>query len=207
MDIIDISPTLEKNLAVFPGDVPFQLQRSHDMQQQDNFTLSSITTTLHAGAHTDAPCHYHKEGIDMASTSLNPYIGPCQVVDVSAYNTVERLLPQHIAIDTITAPRVLFYTHSFTNPNRWQDDFTALSPELIHQLAEKNVQLVGIDTPSIDPANSKTLDSHQAIYQHHMAILEGITLQDVNPGLYTLVALPLKIAGGDASPVRAILLP
>ena len=207
MDIIDISPCLQRDLAVFPGDVPFQLQRSHDIHKQHHFTLCSMTTTLHAGAHTDAPCHYHGEGVDMASTPLSFYIGPCQVVDVRTHKDVERLLPQHIPLHTITAPRVLFRTDSFANPTEWQSDFTALSPELIHGLAEKKVQLVGIDTPSVDPAHSKSLESHHAIYLHHMAILEGISLREAPAGLYTLIALPLKIVNGDASPVRAVLLP
>jgi arylformamidase len=101
---------------------------------------------------------------------------------------------------------VLFKTRSFPNPDRWTSDFASLSPELIEKLAGQGVRLVGIDTPSIDPAEDKALESHQAVLRNDMAILEGIVLDDVAEGEYQLVALPLRIAGADASPVRAVLL-
>ena len=81
----------------------------------------------------------------------------------------------------------------------------ALSPALVEELARQGVVLIGIDTPSVDPATSKELPSHQAIYRHDIAILEGVVLTSVNEGDYELIALPLKIKGADASPVRAIL--
>ena len=95
---------------------------------------------------------------------------------------------------------------SFPDPNQWNGDFNSLSPELIEHLSALNVVTVGIDTPSVDPADSKGLESHQALYRHDLAVLEGIILDRVEPGLYTLVALPLPLKDADASPVRAILL-
>jgi arylformamidase len=100
----------------------------------------------------------------------------------------------------------LLATGSFPNPEKWNSDFAALSPELVTYLHKQGVRLVGIDTPSIDPENSKALESHQAVADCDLAILEGIVLDKVPDGLYTLLALPLKIEGADASPVRAVLL-
>jgi arylformamidase len=100
---------------------------------------------------------------------------------------------------------VLLRTGTFPDPDQWNEDFAALSPELVHALAAQGVRLVGIDTPSVDPMTSKALEAHNAVADHDMAVLEGVVLDAVPPGLYTLVALPLRIEGADASPVRAVL--
>ncbi len=198
----DISPLISEELAVFPGDKPFKRQVQFHINE-DHLELSSILTTLHIGAHADAPIHYHKTGACIHERNLDYYIGSCQVITIETDKA--RITPDLIKSHTISAPRILFKTLSIKNPDIWQDDFTALSPELINYLATKNVRLVGIDTPSVDPADSKLLESHQAIFSHDMAILEGLVLTEVPDGLYELIALPLKIKDGDASPVRAIL--
>jgi arylformamidase len=139
----------------------------------------------------------------MATRDLSLYLGPAQVmaVDVPAGC---RVRAEHLTAP-ITAPRVLFRTNSYPNPTVFKADFCSLSPALIEVLAGQGVLLVGIDTPSIDPVESKDLPSHKMIAAHDMAILEGIVLQDVPDGVYTLIALPLRIQGADASPVRAVL--
>ena len=105
----------------------------------------------------------------------------------------------------IVAPRVLLRTGTFPDPDAWNADFAALSPELVAWLHERGVRLVGLDTPSVDPQDDRLLESHTAIAARDMAILEGVVLDHVPPGVYTLIALPLKLAGADASPVRAVL--
>jgi arylformamidase len=200
---IDISPVLRPGIAVFPGDTPFSRNINMSIKSGEHLDLSDVRTTLHVGAHTDAPSHYHGDGKTIEQRDLSLYMGSCQVIRTKAK---ERLRPEDLT-DEIKAPRILFRTDSFTNPHEWKNDFTALSAELIHYLKKKNVKLVGIDTPSVDPATDKTLESHKAIFESDMAILEGIVLSHVQPGLYQLIALPLRIEGGDASPVRAILLP
>ena len=116
----------------------------------------------------------------------------------------ERIRPVHLRVD-ITEPRVLFHTGTFPDPCVWNTDFASLSPELIVQLARRDVTLVGIDTPSVDPYSSKDLPSHAACVAHDVCVLEGIVLDHVVDGVYELVALPLRLEGFDASPVRAIL--
>jgi arylformamidase len=204
--IVDISPSISSQIAVFPGDTPFTAKILMDCKQGDHLGLSSITTTPHLGAHVDAPSHYSADGVGIAERSLNYYFGLCQVIEVELPQG-SRIEPKHISQKKIVAPRVLFKTRSFANPDQWQSDFNSLSADLVDFLSIQNVILVGIDTPSIDLAEDKILQSHHAVHAKDMAILEGVVLDQVAEGLYTLVALPLKLAGLDASPVRAVLLP
>jgi len=204
MKYFDISPTISEKTAVFPGDVAFERNQSMSFQKGHHLELSSIRTTLHIGAHADASNHYHAKGKGIDARSLEPYLGKCQVIRVQK-KSGERIYPEDIASVEIQAERILFCTNSFPNPDEWNSDFNSLSPELIRFLAKKNVQLVGIDTPSVDPEDSKKLESHQAIFETNMCVLEGIILNEVPQGLYTLIALPLKIKDADAAPVRAIL--
>ena len=203
MTMIDISPTLHPGTAVWPGDVPLSRQVALSIEAGDNIDLSAITTTVHIGAHADAPSHYLAGGEGIAARSLSRYYGPCQVVHVE----VARRARVRVADlpGPILAPRVLLRTGTFPDPDVFNTDFAALSPELVDHLAGHGVVLVGIDTPSIDPFDSKALPSHQAVARHDLSVLEGLVLEHVDPGIYTLVALPLKLAGADASPVRAAL--
>jgi arylformamidase len=201
----DISPEISANTAVFPGDTQFSRQMNMSFDEKNHLDLSQITTTVHIGAHTDAPSHYDAKGESIEKRNLLLYMGPCQVISVDK-NPEERIVPEDFKIE-IQTPRILFKTNSFPDPNKWNNDFNSLSPALIHFLAEKNVKLVGLDTPSVDPASDKSLASHKAIYENNMAILEGVILSEVPDGIYNLIALPLRIKNADASPVRAILIP
>ncbi len=203
--IYDISPLITPEIAVFPGDTEFRSHVLLDMKKGDNLTLSLMTTTVHLGAHADAPSHYSRLGPSIAERDLSLYLGPAQVIEVARV-AQKRISVADLEKITIQAPRVLFKTGSFPDPNRWTSDFMALSPELIEFLAERQVVLVGVDTPSVDLADDKNLISHQTLLKHNLAVLEGIVLDEVKPGVYDLIALPLKIMNADASPVRAILL-
>lgn len=199
--ILDISPVVSPRTAVFPGDTPFSRVVALSIDAGDHLDLSAITTTVHVGAHTDAPSHYAAGGASIDARPLELYYGPCEVIAVDVARGA-RIGP----LDRpVRAPRVLFRTGTFPDPDHWNDDFASLSPELVASLHAQGVVLVGIDTPSIDPCDSKALESHQAVAARDMAILEGIVLDHVAPGLYTLIALPLRLEGADASPVRAVL--
>lgn len=201
--IYDISPLLSDRTAVFPGDTPFGRRVALDFTLGDHLALSSIQTSVHIGAHADAPSHYHPEGLPIAERDLRPYLGPCQVVQVNV-PAGARIGLQDMRTK-VTASRVLFKTGSFPDPDRWNGDFNSLSPELVEALARQGVILVGIDTPSIDPADDRELATHAAVYRNNLSVLEGLVLDDVPEGRYGLIALPLRIEGADASPVRAIL--
>lgn len=203
--LIDISPVLSPRIAVWPGDTAFSQRYLCRMDQGANLDLSTIESTVHLGAHADAPSHYRAGAPGIAARSLDLYYGDCEVILVEVPRG-GRVMPAHLP-GPVSAPRVLLRTGSYPDPDRFNTDFVALSPELIRHLAAQGVCLVGIDTPSIDPFSSKALESHQAVAEADMAILEGLVLDRVAPGAYTLIALPLKIEGADASPVRAALLP
>jgi arylformamidase len=202
--LIDISPTLSERLAVWPGDQEFRRKVSLSLAAGDNIGLSSIQSTVHLGAHADAPIHYSQNGQGISDRALAPYLGACQVIRV-ALPRGSRIRPEHIE-DPIQAPRVLFQTGSYPDPENWNSDFCSLSPELIDFLAQAQVCLVGLDTPSIDPYDDRELRSHQRVAQHDLSVLEGLVLEHVPAGLYSLIALPLKIEGADAAPLRAALL-
>jgi arylformamidase len=200
---IDISPLISSEIAVFPGDTPYENSYLFDFNEGADFSLSKINSTVHLGAHADAPFHYHPEGKTIDEVSLDYYLGSCQLVEVNLKKAM-RIMPEDIRDVEIQHKRVLFKTNSF-NPFKWSSDFNALSCELISMLSEKGVILVGIDTPSVDLAEDKKLACHHSVYKHKMALLEGLVLSDVKPGSYNLIALPLKLKGAEASPVRAIL--
>ena len=189
---------------MFPGDTAFSQRWTWSIGPGCPVNVSEITLSPHTGSHTDAPLHYDTAGAAIAEVSLDTYIGACRVLHVM--NAGERVEPAHIAARLAGAPpRVLLRTAERARTDVWDPGFTAIAPATIDLLHAHRVRLVGVDTPSLDPADSKTLDSHQRVRAAAMAILEGIVLDDIAEGDYELIALPLKIAGCDASPVRAVL--
>lgn len=201
--IYDITPPITDALAVWPGDTPPSREILCDMKRGDNLTLSALRATVHLGAHADAPSHYGRDAPGIEKRSLDYYLGPCQVVTADVPRGAR--IAMEMVRCAITAPRVLFHTDTFPDPTNWNNDFAALSPELVKTLSERGVKLIGIDTPSVDLFDSKDLPAHQMFLRHDIAILEGIVLEGVPDGVYELIALPLKLVGFDASPVRAIL--
>lgn len=200
----DISPAIGPGFPVFPGDAPFALRWTLRLDDRCPVNVSELTLSPHTGAHTDAPLHYDSDGTAIAEVPLETYLGACRVIHaIGVGPLVERRHLRDRLADI--PPRVLVRTYQRAPTATWDPGFSAFAPATIDELHAHNVRLIGIDTPSIDPADSKTLDSHQRVRTHGMAILEGIVLDDVPEGDYELIALPLKIAGGDASPVRAVL--
>jgi arylformamidase len=203
MKIYDLSPTISPALKVWPGDTPPAREVLMDMNHGANLTLSTLRATVHLGSHADAPSHYGAEAPSIEARPLELYLGRCQVMRVEIPRAT-RILPDHLR-PTLQAERVLLATGTFPDPNTFNEDFASLSPSLVDYLARQGVRLVGIDTPSVDLFSSKDLPVHHACLRHDMAILEGIDLDGVPEGIYELIALPLKLEGFDASPVRAIL--
>lgn len=201
--LIDISPVLSPRTAVWPGDVPLSREVSVSFATGGNLDLSAIRTTLHVGAHTDGPSHYAAGAVGIDARPLETYYGPCEVMRVEI-GRGERIRPKDLPREPST-PRVLLRTGTFPDPDRFNTDFAALSAELIDWLADRGVILVGIDTPSVDLCDDKRLEAHSAIHRRDLAILEGILLDHVPEGTWRLIALPLRLEGCDASPVRAVL--
>lgn len=201
--IHDISPRVHPGIAVWPGDVAFRRDVAYAQSRGDHLDLSAITTTVHVGAHCDAPNHYVPDGVGIDARPLEPYLGRCQVITVDVARGA-RIRPSDLS-GTVTEARVLLRTRTFPDPDVFNEDFAALAPELVHHLADAGVQLVGIDTPSVDLCHDAALIAHHAIAARDLCILEGIVLDEVPDGVYLLSALPLKLADADASPVRAVL--
>jgi arylformamidase len=204
MALYDITPTVSSSLAVWPGDTPPSREVLLDMQRGDNLTLSTLRATVHLGAHVDAPSHYGRAAPAIDRRDLSLYLGPCEVVRVSPARGTR------IGIDALggrkpLAPRVLLATGTFPDPTRFNEDFAALAPQLVDWFHERGVRLIGIDTPSVDLFDDRDLLAHHRFLACDMAILEGVVLEAVPEGRYELIALPLKLAGFDASPVRAVL--
>jgi arylformamidase len=203
--IWDISPPVHAGSPVFPGDAPFRSVWAARMAPGCPVNVSTLTLSPHTGAHADAPLHYDEAGAAIGAVDLAPFLGPCRVIH--AIGVAPLVEWQHIA-HALTAslpPRVLVRTYEKAPLDRWDDALAAYAPQTLERLADLGVTLVGIDTASIDPAVSKTLDSHQVLRRRGLRVLENLVLDDVAEGDYELIALPLKLSTADASPVRAVL--
>ena len=200
--IWDISQTLRPDLPVWPGDTRFGFERTWRMDEGSPVNVGRMTMSTHSGTHADAPLHYAQGALDAASMEIDPYIGTCLVVDARSVNGAIDIadLPH---IDS--ADRVLFRTWDSFPHDEWRSDWLPIAAETVEWLALQGIKLIGTDAPSVDPQESKTMDAHHAVLKHDMRILEGLVLDDVDEGRYELVALPLKVGGGDAGLCRAIL--
>ncbi len=199
----DISPVVSPDTPTFPGDTPYSQRWVARIGYASTVNVSAITMSPHVGAHADAPLHYGREAPTIGAVDLEPFLGRCRVIH--AIDRGPLITPAHLAhaADDLP-PRVLVRTSQQAS-TRWSAVFSAFAPESIAWLAGLGVRLVGIDTPSVDPADSKTLDSHQQLLAHDMRVLENLVLDEIAPGDFELIALPLKLAHADASPVRAVL--
>jgi arylformamidase len=201
--IYDITPPIDANLQVWPGDSPLCREIVMDMRRGDAITLSTFHGTVHLGAHADAPSHYGLNAPSIEARCLEYYLGPCQVIHLSV--SPSALVRSSDLPNRINAERILLATGTYPDPSRFNRQFAAIDPALVDDLHERGVRLIGVDTPSVDLFESKDLPAHRAFLEHDMAILEGLVLAPVPEGLYELIALPLPLVGFDASPVRAIL--
>ena len=199
----DISPPVAADSPLFPGDTGYSQAWTARIGPGCPVNLSAITLSPHIGAHADAPLHYAPGAAAIGAVGLAPYLGPCRVIHAIGCGPLVR--PEHLAhAASALPPRVLVRTCE-TAPTRWSPEFSAFAPETISWLAALGVALVGIDSQSVDPAESKTLESHHRLLALDLRVLENLVLDDVPAGDYELIALPLKLTTADASPVRAVL--
>ena len=202
MKVWDISQVLRPGLPVWPGDTAFAHRPTWSMGDGSPVNVAALTLSTHSGAHADAPLHYDAGGASIDAVGLEPYLGECLVIDARGCGALVE--PRHLPpLDG--ARRVLLRTYEAFPHEVWDSRFTAVAPATIELLAANGVILIGLDSPSLDPETSKTMDAHHAVAKADMRVLEGLVLDDVPPGRYELIALPLAIAGADAAPVRAVL--
>ena len=200
----DISPPVRTGSPVFPGDTPYAQRWSATIAPGCPVNVSALTLSPHVGAHADAPLHYDPAGASIGDLSLEPYLGTCRVIHAIGCGPLIEW--RHIAHACTALPaRVLVRTYERAPVDHWDAQLAAFAADTVEHLADAGVQLIGIDTASIDPADSKDLPSHQVIRRRGLRVLENLVLDAVPEGDYELIALPLKLTEADASPVRAVL--
>ena len=207
-DLIDISPPVGPGSPVYPGDQPWRRDWQCRIGPGSPVNLSAITLTPHVGAHADAPLHYEDGGASAGAMDLEPFIGHCRVIHAIAcgplvqWRDVAHALPAGEAVP----PRILLRTCR-QQPRQWDPQLIGIAPDLVERLADLGVRLIGIDSASVDPADSVALESHQALRRRGLRVLENLLLDAVPEDDYELIALPLKLFDCEASPVRAVLRP
>jgi arylformamidase len=206
--LIDLSPPIGPDTPVWPGDVAYGQQTHWPMTDGSPVEVSHFTTTAHIGAHADAPAHFVRDGATIGEMPLDAYVGPCQVIDCRSggpRRTVELAEVQAALGEAgLQAPRLLIKTYA-ARPTEWDDHFPGLAPAVPAWLGDQGGVLVGVDTASLDPMDSKDLTAHRTAYANGLVILENLDLAEVDGGVYELIALPLRLMIMDASPVRAVL--
>jgi arylformamidase len=206
--MIDISPPVGPDAPVWPGDTAYAAEVHWPMTDGSPVLVHRFSTTPHVGAHADAPAHFRRDGATINTVPLEPYLGSCQVVHcLRSTGPVVTLAQVQAAVDRVSgpvAPRLLIRTYA-SFPTKWRDDFPGLDPEVLAWLDGQGGVLVGTDCASLDPMRSTAMAAHHAAADHGIAILENLYLDAVPEGRYELVALPLRLVGLDASPVRAVL--
>jgi arylformamidase len=202
--IIDISQPLGTETASWPGDQRFQLQWTMHQEKGASVNVAAITMSVHTGTHTDGGYHVDSAGTRPADLALDAYIGRVLVVDARGRHALDEDVIGDV--DLTSVRRILFRTRDRIDPSAFPEPFLSPSAGLARQLVAAGVRLIGTDAPSMDHVDSKTLDSHHILIDAGVAILENLDLSDVEPGVYTLIALPLKLVEADSSPVRAALI-
>ena len=203
MKIIDISRRLENGMPVWPGDTSFQYEVAWSKAESGSVNVGSLSMSTHTGTHVDAPFHFDDNGKRIIDLDINLYIGPVRVLDMSEKESIGARDLGDINLEGFQ--RVIFKTSSWKNSNEFPVSIPYLEADLGPYLAEKGIKLIGVDVPSVDPIDSKELHAHHSLNKNGIHILESVLLDKVEPGDYELIALPLALAQGDGSPVRAVL--
>lgn len=203
MRIFDISRKLENGMPVWPGDTAFQFEVSWPMEESGSVNVGRLELSTHTGTHVDAPFHFDNTGKRIIELDLSLYIGPARVIDMIGKESI--CAADLNGIDLDGCKRVLFRTLAWKNPTVFPENIPYIDPDLAPLLASKGVKLIGLDVPSVDPIDSKELPAHHSLNDNGIHILESLMLEEIEPGDYELIALPLPLVEGDGSPVRAIL--
>lgn len=201
--IYDITLPITSHLAAWPGDTPFHFELNWKMgQDKSRVNVGAITLSVHTGTHADAPFHFRADGEGAGEMNLTPFIGRAVVVE-----TDNRIIGWEVFqnVDFSETSRVLVKTSAWPDASQFPTFVPVLAPDVPALLAKRGVVLFGVDVPSVDDLDSKTLPLHHALFKANIAILESLDLRAVSPGVYYLTALPLRLMGADGAPVRAVL--
>lgn len=202
---IDITQPLTKNIAVWPGDTPYQFELSYTKKQTGSVNIGQFTSSVHTGTHVDAPFHFDNDGEQIHQIDPNIYIGPAKIIDVTEHKIIDRSILE--TFDLRGVKRLLLKTEKERDPTSFPREFSILDPDVGAYLKALGIFLIGTDAPSVDPVDSKSVSAHHALNKNGVYILENLLLNKVESGYYELIALPLKLVGADGSPVRAVIRP
>lgn len=205
MNWMDISMPLTNDISHWPGDVPFEFGLSASKEQTGSVNVGRISTSVHIGTHIDAPFHFDNGGKKVHDLDVNIYIGTALIADMRGSSTIGRKELEQV--DLKGARRLILRTREASSPKSFPVNPPYIRPDAGPWLKEKGVVLLGVDVPSVDELSSKTMDSHHSLHENGVCILENLRLDEVHPGLYELIALPLPLYGADGSPVRAVVRP
>ncbi|WP_216829742.1 arylformamidase [Alkalihalobacterium elongatum] len=200
---IDISQPLTSEVAHWPEDTPFSYEVSYTKEQTGSVNIGKIKTSVHIGTHIDAPFHFRNDGVKVLDLDVNVYIGPCRIIDVTEHTIIDEHVLGQYDLDSVT--RLLLKTAVPNNPMSFPKEIPYLTSGSASYMKEKGIILVGVDVPSVDPLDSKELEGHHALHENGIHILENVMLDQVEPGDYELIALPLPLKEADGSPVRAVI--
>jgi arylformamidase len=212
MKIWDISRTLSDDLAEWPGDEPCHFRLTREKAKGQSVNLGAISMSVHNGTHADARFHFDTNGESIEKAPLEVYLGRATIVDLAQtfsgskekhLITTEDL--QQSAEQIAATSRLLVKTGRWSDSTVFPDKIPVITADVPAWLQKNGVRLLGVDLPSVDEIDSKSLQNHHALARAGIAIVESLDLSDVAPGIYNLAASPLKIAGGDGAPMRAIL--
>ena len=203
MRFIDITHPHANSLAPWPGDTPFDFRFVARLRDGASCNVGKLTCSIHTGTHADAPFHYNDAGATIDALLPELFIGPARVLVASSGGEIGREVFE--GLDAQATPRVLLRTNHCDDKSVFPSHIPTLAPDVPAWLGAQGVRLIGLDLPSVDQVDSKSLPIHHALDAAGIVILENLDLRSAPPGLYELIALPLKIAGADGSPIRAVL--
>jgi arylformamidase len=206
---IDVTATLDAlTTPVYEGDAPMSFEFLKDMRKGDGFTLSKFSLGAHSGTHIDAPMHFVRDGASIDRVPLEPLIGPARVIDIpdSVQSIDAAELNRHKWRD---AERVIFRTRSsargWMRSATFHRDFAYVAPDAAQLMADAGVQLVGIDYISAEKFGASAPLTHRFLLGKGIPIVEGLSLEKVAAGHYDLIVLPMKVAGHEGAPARAVM--
>ena len=209
MTIYDISLTISQNLPTWPGDPKPEIEKIDSMDLGAHNNVSRISAGVHLGTHVDAPYHFLNDGRTVEQLPLDVLTGPCYVMQLP--DGVEAITAEVLERTEITSEmkRILFGTRNShlwaKGESNFQTDFVAITEDGAEWLVERGVQLVGVDYLSVAPYGD-SVPTHTVLLKAGVVLVEGLNLSNVMRGFYDLYCLPLKIAGCDGAPARAILI-
>ena len=211
MQIFDVSRALANDLAPWPGDTPFHFELKWKMAEGATVNVGAVEMGVHNGTHADAPFHFAEGAETIDRMPLETYLGDAVVVDLTRLFATDRtrLITiadiESCAVALESAPRLLLKTGVWNDSKIFPEAIPVIAADVPEWLRARKVKLIGLDLPSVDPIEAKKLVNHHALAAAGIAIVESLDLSAIEAGTYHFSALPLRIKGGDAGPVRAIL--